>query len=217
MHDESTRERVLGLIARVGPINASALGEELNLTATGVRRHLAALEHEGLIEDHDPAMNPDRGRGRPARSFVATSRGHASLTNGYAGIAAEAMNHMRTHNTLADFVEAHAAKLEATVSSHIDSDAPLEERVEALANALGTEGYATSVRPVPGGTAVQLCQGHCPVQKVAEEAPEWCEAETRMISRVLDVHVQRLSTLTHGAHVCTTHIPLTAGTTGGKA
>ena len=48
------------------------------------------------------------------------------------------------------------------------------------------------------------------MQSIAEAAPEWCEAEARAFSNVLDVHVQRLSTLAGGAHVCTTTIPLTA-------
>ena len=70
-------------------------------------------------------------------------------------------------------------------------------------------GYATSVRPGPGGYTLQLCQGHCPVQEIAQATPEWCEEETKAFSRVLGVHVQRLSTLAQGAHVCTTTIPLT--------
>ena len=56
--------------------------------------------------------------------------------------------------------------------------------------------------------AVQLCQGHCPVQHVATEFPELCEAEAEAFSRMLGVHVQRLATLAHGAHVCTTHVPV---------
>jgi len=81
------------------------------------------------------------------------------------------------------------------------------ERATALADALSAEGYAASARPVPGTPAVQLCQGHCPVQDVAHEFPQLCEAETRAFSRLLGVHVQRLSTLAGGGHVCTTSIP----------
>jgi predicted ArsR family transcriptional regulator len=54
---------------------------------------------------------------------------------------------------------------------------------------------------------VQLCQGHCPVQHVATEFPALCEAETEAFSRLLGVHVQRLATLAHGDHVCTTFVP----------
>ena len=63
--------------------------------------------------------------------------------------------------------------------------------------------------PLPAAlSSVQLCQGHCPVQHVAAEFPELCEAEADAFSRMLGVHVQRLATLANGAHVCTTHVPV---------
>jgi hypothetical protein len=45
------------------------------------------------------------------------------------------------------------------------------------------------------------------VQHVAAEFPQFCEAETEAFSRLLGVHVQRLATLAHGDHVCTTFVP----------
>ena len=62
-------------------------------------------------------------------------------------------------------------------------------------------------RPPTQLTGIQLCQGHCPVQHVAAEFPQFCDAETEAFSRLLGVHVQRLATLAHGDHVCTTFIP----------
>src|SRR5690606_40146701 len=70
------------------------------------------------------------------------------------------------------------------------------------------DGYAASVRPVPGTSAIQLCQGHCPVQHVAEEFPQLCEAEAQVFARLLGSHVQRLATLATGAHACTTNVPV---------
>ena len=70
-----------------------------------------------------------------------------------------------------------------------------------------------STRPVAEGTplaGVQLFQGHCPVQHVAASHPEFCEAERAAFSEVLGVHVQRLASLAHGDHVCTTFIPTPA-------
>ncbi|MDP9219241.1 MAG: transcriptional regulator, partial [Actinomycetota bacterium] len=34
-----------------------------------------------------------------------------------------------------------------------------------------------------------------------------CEAETEAFARLLGGHVQRLATLAHGEHVCTTYVP----------
>ncbi len=209
MATDTTRERILSLIASAGPITAATLADKLSLTSAAVRRHLGALTEDGLIADHDVPSPADRGRGRPAKSFVATSVGQRTLPSDYSDVAREAMSYLRESGDLAEFVEAHAARLEASLSSAVDRDAPIAERVEALSEALAAQGYATSVRPGPGGHTLQLCQGHCPVQEIAQVVPEWCEAEARAFSSVLNVHVQRLSTLAQGAHVCTTTIPLT--------
>ena len=78
---------------------------------------------------------------------------------------------------------------------------------------MSRQGFAASTRPVAEGTplaGVQLCQGHCPVQHVAASHPEFCEAERAAFSEVLGVHVQRLASLAHGDHVCTTFIPTPA-------
>lgn len=91
-----------------------------------------------------------------------------------------------------------------------------EARARVLAEVLTQDGYAASSRPVAlaDGTTtlgVQLCQGHCPVQQVASEFPQFCDAERKAFGRLLGVHVQRLATLAHGEHVCTTFVPVGAG------
>ena len=205
---DTTRERVLGLIVSSGPITAATIAEQFELTPAAVRRHLSALTEDGLIEDHDVAGPIDRGRGRPAKAFVATPQGQLALKSAYSDVAQEAMKFLKARGELAAFVADHGARLEDKLAPHVDRTAPIAERVGALSEALATMGYATSVRPGPGGYTVQLCQGHCPVQEIAQATPEWCEEETKAFSRVLGVHVQRLSTLAQGAHVCTTTIPL---------
>jgi predicted ArsR family transcriptional regulator len=79
------------------------------------------------------------------------------------------------------------------------------QRVEELAEALTVAGYAAVV--VPAGSGVQLCQHNCPIAHVAEEFPQFCEAETEAFGRLLGTHVLRLATLAHGDGVCTTLIP----------
>ncbi len=65
----------------------------------------------------------------------------------------------------------------------------------------------TTAHPELDGLGVQLCQHHCPVREVAAEFPQLCDAETAALGRLLDVHVQRLATISHGDGVCTTYIP----------
>jgi predicted ArsR family transcriptional regulator len=212
MTADTTRDRVLSLIVTAGPITAATLATELGVTSAAIRRHLTSLEDEGHIVGHEPRGPLLRGRGRPARSFVATPEGQQALASAYAEVAVDAMGFLRQHGELDAFVESKSAQLEAELALAVPKELPMAERVQALADAMGKKGYATSVRPGPGGYTVQFCQGHCPVQSIAQSAPEWCEAEARTFSRILDVHVQRLSTLAGGAHVCTTTIPVATAT-----
>ena len=206
--DETTRERVLGLIVSSGPVTAAEIAERFGVTSAGIRRHLLHLDEAGHIAEHEVPGHRDRGRGRPARAYVATAEGQRAIGGAYANVAVDALAFLRANGGLDAFIASEAQRLEDAMADAIPAGASVDERVAAISAVLDARGYATSVRPLPGGFAVQLCQGHCPVQAVAEAAPEWCEEETRVLARVLGVHVQRLSTLVGGAHVCTTNIPL---------
>jgi predicted ArsR family transcriptional regulator len=206
--EESTRERVLDLIVSEGPVAVADLADSLHLTPAGIRRHLTHLVGGGYVVEHEIPGRRERGRGRPARCYVATPEGQKALSSAYSSVAVQALGFLRKAGGLEEFVAEEARKLERALGERIDPSAPLTDRVDALAAALSERGYAASARSLPGGFALQLCQGHCPVLAVAEAVPEWCEAETRALSHALGVHVQRLSTLAGGAHVCTTNIPL---------
>jgi predicted ArsR family transcriptional regulator len=206
----STRDRVLRLVVEAGPVSVVELATTLGLTTAGVRRHVAALEDAGSIAVHRAAL-PTSGRGRPARRWIATERGQKTLTSAYSDLAAQALAFLAETagpSAVAGFARARAEELARRHAAAVRAaGGDLGDRVAVLADRLAADGYAATARPVPTGTAIQLCQGHCPIQDVAAQFPEFCEAETKVFSELLDVHVQRLSTLASGGHVCTTHIP----------
>ena len=209
--DAGTRRRVLELIATDGPVTAAQLARDLHLTAAGVRRHLACLEQEGRISELAAHHAGPVRRGRPARRFVVARSGQATLSHRYAEVANQALAFLaRTSgpDALQRFADERIALLERAVAPAVAAAGDdMARRADALAEALDAEGFAASVRPVPGLPLVQVCQGHCPVQDVAAAFPQLCEAETKAFARVLGVHVQRLATLSSGGHVCTTNVP----------
>jgi predicted ArsR family transcriptional regulator len=220
--ESSTRERVLAAISERGPITAATLAEDLGLTAPAVRRHLENLADAGLIAEREPATT-SRGRGRPARSYVISDAGHQALDSDYDHLATEALRFLAAEagdDAVRRFAETRVAALEERYAAELATagDDP-SARVDALVAALTRDGFAASARPVgdPAGgsrlTGIQLCQGHCPVQHAAREFPAFCDAETDAFSRLLGVHVQRLATLAHGDHVCTTFVPTTLNAT----
>jgi predicted ArsR family transcriptional regulator len=206
--DFRTRDRVARSILESGPSTAAVLAERLGLTAAAVRRHLDAMLSAGHVEAREPALRGPRGRGRPARLFALTDAGHAAMTTAYDDLAASALRFLAEvagPEAVERFARERVADLESRYRPLVEAaGADVGDRTAALAEALTDEGYAASTRPGPAG--VQLCQGHCPVQHVAAEFPQLCSAETELFSRLLGARVQRLATLAHGEHVCTTHV-----------
>ena len=210
--DARTRDRVARTVLERGPVSASELAPELGITPAAVRRHLERMLADGLVEAREAPAHAPRGRGRPARQFVLSDAGHAAMNTSYDDLATSALRFLADQGGRAAveaFAQARVADLEQRYAPVVDAAGQdVRSRTEALAEALSADGYAASTRPLAGGAAAaQLCQGHCPVQQVAAEFPELCEAETEAFSRLLGVHVQRLATLAHGEHVCTTHVP----------
>ncbi len=214
-----TRDRVRQTIAEDGPITAAALASHLGLTPAAVRRHLDLLTEQGAIEAREPASvgGSRLGRGRPARAYVLSEAGHADLDSDYDNVATSALRFLAEHAG-ADAVDAFAreriAELEARYAAALEAAGEdVTARAQALATALTADGFAASTRPVGAGTpsaGVHLCQGHCPVQHVADQFPAFCDAETDAFSRLLGVDVQRVTTRAHGDRVCTTFIPMSA-------
>ena len=214
--EQRTRERVLAAVSEHGPVTAAEVGRLLGLTPAAVRRHLDHLADQGAIDEHDPSGTQTRRRGRPARAYVVSEQGHGALPADYDELAAQALRYLAAHggpDAVAVFAHERVAGLESRYATRLAAAGDdLHARAELLVEAMTEDGFAASARPVGAGAlaGVQLCQGHCPVGRVAEEFPQFCDAETAAISRLLGVHVQRLATLAGGAHVCTTFVPTTA-------
>ena len=194
-----TRERVLALLLELGPSTAATLSERLDVTPAGTRRHLDALLTEGVVTTREPRRRAVT-RGRPARLYMLTDAGHAAGPSGYDDLAVSALRFMTSEQVQA-FADARGKELEERYVGVLTA----ADRPAALAEAFSQDGYAAST--TAQGLGIQLCQHHCPVQHVAAEFPQLCDAETAAIGRLLDVHVQRLATIAHGDGVCTTFVP----------
>jgi predicted ArsR family transcriptional regulator len=191
-----TRERVAELLLRTGGATAADLGTELGLSPAAVRRHLDAMLADGTVVERDA---PHTGRrGRPARLFTLTEAGRDAFPHAYDALATSALRFLaRTggEDVVKAFAAARVAELETRYADV--AAAPVDERPARLAQALSRDGYAATSGPG------EVCQHHCPVQHVAEEFPQLCEAETEFFARLLGTPVRRLTTIATGDSCCT--------------
>ena len=204
--------RVARALLEGGPQTTAALADRLGLSTTAVRRHLDALVESGHVEAGERAPygpGPRRGRGRPAKLYALTPTGRESFQSTYDDLAAEALRYLARLGGEVAVAESARERVSLFEQRYADLVAHAEpgQEAAALAAALSADGYAASAEPAPAGLGEQLCQHHCPVAHVAAEFPQLCEAETEVFSRLLGRPVQRLATIGHGDHVCTTVVP----------
>jgi predicted ArsR family transcriptional regulator len=191
-----TRERVADLLLRAGGATAADLGASLGLSPAAVRRHLDAMLADGTVAESDAPLTGRRGR--PAKTFSITEAGREAFPHSYDALAASALRFLADtggEDVVRRFADARVAELEQRYADV--AAAPVDERPERLAQALSRDGYAATAAPG------EVCQHHCPVQHVAEEFPQLCEAETAFFARLLGTPVRRLTTIAHGDSCCT--------------
>lgn len=213
---QTTREKVMHAVLSLGPVSAATIGKKLDLTAAAVRRHLDTLEEEGLVEVK-VVSGSQRGAGRPSRRYVVTHQGQVELGDDYLGVASDAMSmivDLGGQEALRGFARKYFTDIETRFNERITENATLNERIQTLTAVLADLGFAATTRragraaKVTTLRAAQICQGHCPIQELAGEFPQFCEEETDLFARLLQVDVRRLSTMPTGGHVCNTHVPL---------
>lgn len=209
-----TRNTIIRLLLESGPITAGSIGEQLGLSAAGVRRHLDALIDAGDAQANAAAAWQQEGRGRPAKRYQLTAAGRGKLEHTYDDLASAAMRQLREiggDDAIRTFARRRIDAILADVrpATVTESGDDVEAAADRIADALTVAGYATTTTRVGApALGVQICQHHCPVSHVAEEFPELCEAEQQAMAEVLGTHVQRLATIVNGDCACTTHVPL---------
>lgn len=216
MSEKDTRRDVLTQILRHGPVSATDISEALGLSAAGVRRHLDNIVSDGFAETVEAPRGPSgagRTRGRPARLYRLTDAGRGRFGHDYDTLALLALRTLREtggDDAVEAFADQRMQDIFGAVAAEVEDgadDGAVVDRARRIAAALTDRGYAATVDEA--ATGVQICRHHCPIQDVAQEFPELCAAEHRVVTELLGHHTQPLATIADGNGICTTHIPLT--------
>lgn len=200
--------RVVAALLDKGAATAAELAAELHLTPAAIRHHLDwLLTKEFVTASDQPAFGPrvTPGRGRPSRYFALTASGRQAFDQRYDDLAHAALTWaLKVHGKTAinEIAQIQMANQRSKWESAISGNGSLRKRTEELAEVLDHEGYAASVGNTDG-PVVQLSFHRCPIESVAKEFPEICEAEMCAIGETLGAHVTRIATIATGAEICT--------------
>jgi len=216
----TTRSQVVDRL-RAGPASVGSLADQLSLTEPAVRRHLVALERDGLVISAVAGLRRE-GRGRPSTSYQLTDRARRLYPDRSAEFANELLDYLEERHgrtALLEFVRWRQDRQAERYAGELDQTTGLAARADRLSDLLSQDGFladSSAVVTPEGATVLELRQGHCAIAEVAAAHPEICAHEAAMFQRLLGAKLSRRQTIAGGAGacVCTVVSPQTPVSTG---
>jgi DeoR family suf operon transcriptional repressor len=193
-----SRRQLLLLLRKRPGVTVAELAEALALSGMGVRRHLAALAAEGLVEQSPCAS---RGPGRPPTGWRLSATGIEQFPRRYDAFALDLLDDLTPEEAAAALSRRNDRQV-AHGQAALAGCAGLQERVAALTELREQAGYLAEWSV--SGDGFLLTENNCAVHRVAEHHPAVCAMELALMRRVLgpDVEVTRTSHAMTGDAVC---------------
>ena len=202
------RSEILIHLRRGGPASPDQLAAAIGASRTGVLQQLRALEETHFVS----RQTVRHGVGRPRHLYDVTADAQELFPTNYDGLAAgllAAIGAVGGDALIEQVFQARRRQIGQRVRREIDdrvgADAPLIERVRALAVLQDEQGYLADAAIDEDGT-IRLREHNCAILDVARGQPSACDAELDLFREVLGVDVVRDSHIAAGDRCCSYRI-----------
>lgn len=202
------RRQILVHLRRDGPSSPDQLASRIGASRTGILQQLRALEEAALVR-HEVERH---GVGRPRHVYDVTADAQDLFPTNYEGLAAGLLQAIGAVGGPELVDEVFAARrrqmggwMRRELETRVGPDAPLADRVAALADVQDGLGYLCEASRLEDGTVV-LREHNCAILEVARGTGAACDAELALFSEVLGADVVRESHIASGDRCCSYRI-----------
>jgi DeoR family suf operon transcriptional repressor len=204
------RTDLLVALKKAQPLSAHELAQRFGVTANALRRHLKALEAEGVVQYRREV----RGVGGPVFAYSLSAAGEALFPHGYASALNAALDALIEQQGIDGVIGLFRRQWSDMVSEVRPrlAELPLGERAQLMAELRTSQGYMAESEMLEDGGAL-IREHHCAIRKAAERYPEICAAELAFFEDVLDAKVERRSHILEGCNRCEYRVRPTDSTT----
>lgn len=186
-----------------GALTAQQLAEVLQITSMGVRRHLATLERDGLVQ----VSAQRQPTGRPTYVYGLTDAGFETFPKNYDVLATQLLDVIRNTQGDAQVQKIFAGRMDELYKQYAPrmTGKNLAERVQELAKIQEEAGYMARWEKAPGGYLLK--EQNCAIYRVACRFQDACRFEIELFRRLLDADLERVEHQVKGDLACTYFIP----------
>jgi predicted ArsR family transcriptional regulator len=197
---QSTRQEILEILKEEGQATVDDLAQRLELTPMTIRHHLNVLQAQNLVITSK--VRRLQKVGRPRLVYALTETADEIFPQNYSDLARHLVSEVK--ETLGE------EELEAIlrrVADRVAQDAPspvrgqsFEDRLSQVAGFLEEQGFLSRWEETDEGYV--MTNINCPYRRVSREHEEVCIMDTALITKLLGVKPQRLSSMRAGEPAC---------------
>jgi predicted ArsR family transcriptional regulator len=194
----TARNRILDLLKRTGGQTAPEIARHLGVTSVAVRKQLAALTAQGLVESRHRSGQ----RGRPAEVYALSESGESLFPQGYNQLVVDLLQDLQDlegAQKLDRLFHQRNERLAHTYQLRLVGK-PLPDAVRELARARDDDGYMATVEEREDGLV--LAEHNGPIIDVAQRFPQACQCEQQLFERLLNASLRRETSRAEGAPAC---------------
>ncbi|HCR4031886.1 helix-turn-helix transcriptional regulator [Morganella morganii] len=197
---QSVGEKLLILLKKHGPMQASEAGEHLGTTGEAARQQFTKLARDGMVEAHSEC----RGVGRPVQRWHLTALGNKRFPDCHAELTVKILTTIRRElgeDAIGKIITARENEARRDYFDKLQGADTLEERIIRLVTIRTEEGYMAQWEKEPEGSWL-IIENHCPICSAARMCQGFCRAELELFQTVLDANVERVEYLLTGSRRC---------------
>ena len=179
---QPTRRKIVLALKQQGGMTAAELAGQVGITSMGIRRHLTALERDGLVR-YDLEQ---RGQGRPSYVYHLSDKAEGLFPNNYAPLANELLgylSHAGGETAVTQLFEQRAQRRIRNATARL-AGLSSADRVAGLAEILSEDGYLAEWEQVDAD-AFLLSEHNCAVHDVAAAFRAACNSELTFLAAML--------------------------------
>jgi predicted ArsR family transcriptional regulator len=205
-NENPTRERIIFLLKKKGPLSIDDLSRQMGITPMGIRQHLISLERKGFVD----YIARRYGVGRPAFLYRLTERADDLFPKTYHNFIISTLKDIERNegrNRVDEIFRWRKEKILRDRREALSDKKSLQDRVYALKDILESDGYLVDLDMDDNNFILR--EFNCPIAKVATEFKEACKYELQTYRELLRKDVMRQECMAEGSPSCTYVIPRT--------
>ncbi|KAB8137853.1 transcriptional regulator [Gracilibacillus oryzae] len=198
--EKTTKDRILEKLKKDMSLSVNELSDYLEITHMAIRKHLNALEKDGLISTQLMKLPV----GRPVQKYFLTTKGKRLFPNNYESISVDFLKDIQElhgEDSISQLFKRREARQITNYSERL-TQLTDQGKVEEMVKIQNEKGYMAEFNHIDDNQ-FEIMEYNCPIFAVASEFHIACQCETNMFKNLLGTEeVERAQCKTEGNNHC---------------